>query len=118
VAQALAAEDAAALAPHLDAPAIRAALGTGLDPSSRLGGQAEAYLGGMAAEIQAGLGHPAAIAEMLLARGARGAGWPVPDSPTRYAMTLTGGREAILLRLELGEGLRWRVTRVVLGQAR
>jgi hypothetical protein len=64
-------------------------------------GQADASPGGGVAEIPAGLGHSMAISEML---------------PTRYAMTPTGSR--CCFRLERGEGLRRRVTRVALDQAR
>jgi hypothetical protein len=131
VAQAVERQDPAALAPHLDLPAMQAGLRQGLlrDSLGRVGTpapspQAAAFLGGMAEEIAAAWAEPAALAEVARSRGVT----PGAGAPGVFAMrpvglaavempigAASGAAAPITLVLELrdaGLAPRWQVTGV------
>lgn len=131
VAQAVERQDPAALAPHLDLPAVQSGLRQSLlrDSLGRVGAQAPgpqaaAFLGGMAEEMAAAWAEPAALAEVARSRGVtqgaaaegllalRPVGLAAVEMPIGAA---SGTAAPITLVLELrdaGLAPRWQVTGV------
>ena len=111
------------LAAHLDIAALQVSVRDALVPGplAPRDGQAGAFLSAMAGEMAAAWAQPAALAEVMRARGlvpgaaAEGLRQAMPVGLTRFEMPLATRVAPMALQLDLrGEGLRprWQVTGV------